>query len=91
MTVAEVARLLEVSPFTVYKLCERGLLAHHRVGTRRGCIRIEAADIDAYRSSRRVEARPAEEAPENPRGPRRGSRPAIPDIIGEELARRRRR
>jgi len=48
MTVAEVAARLQVSPSSVYLLIERGLLPHHRIGARRGAIRITEADLTAY-------------------------------------------
>lgn len=48
MTVAEVAARLQVSPSSVYLLIERGLLPHHRIGVRRGAIRITEADLTAY-------------------------------------------
>lgn len=48
MTVAEVAAHLQVSPSSVYLLIERGLLPHHRIGARRGAIRITEADLSAY-------------------------------------------
>lgn len=49
MTVAEVAKVLEVSPRLVYLLCETGKLRHHRFGTGRGTIRISSDDLTAYR------------------------------------------
>ena len=45
LTVREVARRLRVRPVTVYRLCERGELAHLRVSN---AIRIRPEDLDAY-------------------------------------------
>jgi excisionase family DNA binding protein len=53
MTVAEAAKLLEVSPKTIYDLCRTGLIGHLRIGTKRGTIRIEPEDVERFR----VEAR----------------------------------
>jgi excisionase family DNA binding protein len=44
LTVAEVADRLDVSAATVYKLCERGELAHARI---LHVIHIDAADVSA--------------------------------------------
>ncbi|WP_422931598.1 hypothetical protein [Singulisphaera sp. PoT] len=40
----------------IYVLCRNGLLGHLRIGRGRGTIRIEQADIDAYKKRARVEA-----------------------------------
>jgi excisionase family DNA binding protein len=56
MTVREVAEKLQVAKTTVYDLCAKGLLAHHRVGIGRGTIRIVESDLQAYLDSCRVEA-----------------------------------
>jgi excisionase family DNA binding protein len=71
MTVAEAAKYLEVAPSTVYALCKARKLAHHRVGRGRGAIRLEAADLDAYRAAGRVEAEDAGTLPisRRPRSP----------------------
>jgi len=45
LTVREVARHLGVRPVTIYRLCERGVLAHLRVSN---AIRIRLEDLDAY-------------------------------------------
>ena len=45
LTVREVAQRLLVRPVTVYRLCERGELAHLRVSN---AIRIRPEDLDAY-------------------------------------------
>ena len=59
MTVAEVAARLQVSPSSVYLLIERGLLPHHRIGVRRGAIRITEADLTAYLLACREGASPS--------------------------------
>lgn len=51
LTVREVAERLRVNPSTVYQLVERGKLAHHRVGARRGAIRVSESDLTAYLES----------------------------------------
>jgi excisionase family DNA binding protein len=56
MTVAEAAKRLEVSPGTVYGLCASGQLAHERIGTGRGTIRISPESLDAFRESARAKA-----------------------------------
>ncbi|WP_422931597.1 hypothetical protein [Singulisphaera sp. PoT] len=43
---------------TIYALCADGQLGHLRIGRGRGTIRIDQADIDAYRKIARVEPRP---------------------------------
>lgn len=48
LTVPEVAVRLQISSSSVYLLIERGLLPHHRIGARRGAIRITEADLTAY-------------------------------------------
>jgi excisionase family DNA binding protein len=50
LTVREVASLLRVCTATVYSLCERGQLAHARVGA---CIRIALADVKLFLESKR--------------------------------------
>jgi excisionase family DNA binding protein len=50
LTVREVARRLSVCTATIYRLCERGELAHTRVGA---ALRIAASDVDRYLASRR--------------------------------------
>jgi excisionase family DNA binding protein len=50
LTVREVARRLRVRPVTVYRLCERGELAHIRVSN---AIRIRLEDLDQYVARRR--------------------------------------
>ena len=55
LTIAEAAKRLHVSSHTVYDLCARGEIIHHRVGR---AIRLRPADIDEYRRRSTVEARP---------------------------------
>jgi excisionase family DNA binding protein len=55
LTVSEVARQLGVSPALVYQLVTQGRLACYRVGLRRGAIRFQASDVEAYLESCRVE------------------------------------
>ena len=54
-TVAEAAKRLHVSPNTVYDLCARGEINHHRVGR---AIRLRPADIEEYRRRSTEESRP---------------------------------
>ena len=87
MTVPEAARLLEVTPALVYKLCGAGRLAHRRIGLGRGTIRITDDDLAAYLESVKVEATPASSSIDRPRAlPMR--RPVVPDIVGEILRKR---
>jgi excisionase family DNA binding protein len=55
LTVAEAAKRLHISPNTVYDLCARGEIIHHRVGR---AIRLRPEDIDEYRQRATVKARP---------------------------------
>ncbi|UFJ39598.1 helix-turn-helix transcriptional regulator [Brevibacillus humidisoli] len=57
-TTEEVARLLRVSKLTVYDLIKKGELVAYRVGRQ---MRIDAADLDAYKS--RAKKGPAESLP----------------------------
>ncbi len=54
LTVAEAAKRLHVSPNTVYDLCARGEIIHHRVGR---AIRLRPADIEEYQRRSAVESR----------------------------------
>jgi excisionase family DNA binding protein len=47
LSVTEAAERLHVAPKTVYELCQKGELAHHRIGR---AIRIMPSDIDTYLS-----------------------------------------
>ena len=60
MTVAEAARILEVTPATVYLLCREGRLVHRRIGLGRGVIRIDPEQLDEFRRSCAVEVAPRE-------------------------------
>ena len=53
LTVREVAERLRVSQSSVYLLVENGRLAHHRIGARRGAIRISEGDLAAYLAENR--------------------------------------
>jgi excisionase family DNA binding protein len=63
LTVHEVADRLRVSHSSVYLLVESGRMAHHRIGARRGAIRISEDDLAAYlaenRQGQRSESPPA--------------------------------
>ena len=48
LTVKEASQQLKVSPATVYQLCAEGKLPHVRIGTRRGTIRINETDLQAF-------------------------------------------
>jgi excisionase family DNA binding protein len=55
LTVSEVAERLGVSAALVYQLVAQGRLACYRIGLRRGAIRFDESDVDAYLQSCRVE------------------------------------
>lgn len=55
LSVAEAAKLMHVAPNTVYELCAKGGLAHHRIGR---AIRIAPGDIDAFQAQAAKTARP---------------------------------
>jgi excisionase family DNA binding protein len=57
LTVREVAEILRVSPSLVYQLVEAQQLACHRIGSRKGAIRIAPADVDDYLARCRNERR----------------------------------
>ena len=48
LTVREVADRLRISLATAYELVKRGAIASLRVGSNRGAIRIQEADLFAY-------------------------------------------
>ena len=54
LTVAKAAKRLHVAPNTVYDLCARGEINHHRVGR---AIRLRPADIEEYRRRSTEESR----------------------------------
>ncbi len=49
MTVQEAAKILELSPRSVYALCAAGKIRHRRVGLNRGAIRLDRRDVEVYR------------------------------------------
>jgi excisionase family DNA binding protein len=60
LTPKQVAARVGVSDSLVYEWCAQGLLKHYRFGVkgRRGCIRIEEADLDAFLAACLHEIRP---------------------------------
>jgi excisionase family DNA binding protein len=60
LTVAEAAERMGVSDSLVYELCKAGLIRHTRHGRpgKRGCIRIEENDLQAYLAASIHEIRP---------------------------------
>lgn len=48
LTVNEVAERLKCSPALIYQLCADGRLAHHRLGTGRGTIRITENSLQEF-------------------------------------------
>lgn len=60
LTPKQVADRVGVSDSLVYEWCGQNLLKHYRFGGKgkRGCIRIEEADLDAFLASCRHDARP---------------------------------
>lgn len=48
LTVRQVADRLGLSQSSVYQLIESRQLAHHRLGTNKGAIRVSEADLLAY-------------------------------------------
>ena len=60
LTVTQVARQAGVSPSLVYAWCRERRLPHLRVGTsgRRGQIRIDPADLDAFLKTLKQDAHP---------------------------------
>jgi excisionase family DNA binding protein len=57
ITAKQAAERLGVSDSLIYEWCAQGLLKHYRFGGkgRRGCIRIEEADLDAFLAASRHE------------------------------------
>ena len=60
MTVKEAAARLGLDDKTVYRLCQRGELAHHRYGRR---VVVHEADLVAFIARHRVDRAPAPSAP----------------------------
>jgi len=65
LTVREAAEILRVSLSLVYQLVETRKLACHRIGGRRGAIRISEDDIQDYLAACRYDRQ--EQSPEPPR------------------------
>ena len=63
LTVREVATRLRVSASSVYLLVENGRLSHHRIGARRGAIRVSEEDLAAYLARCRQEGTEGRPAP----------------------------
>ena len=61
LTVKQASERYGIPTRTLYALCKDGLLAHVRVGTGRGTIRIEPADLDRHLQQNRVEVQSAED------------------------------
>jgi excisionase family DNA binding protein len=60
LTPKQVAARVGVSDSLVYEWCGQNLLKHYRFGGKgkRGCIRIEEADLDAFLAACRHDTRP---------------------------------
>jgi excisionase family DNA binding protein len=84
MTVTEAARILEISPDLVYRLCQLRRLGHVRIGTGAGRIRISRSDLDCYLAAHRVETIDPDERPRL----RRAAAIKFPGIIDAALAER---
>lgn len=76
-TVEEIAELLKISRSNVYQLVSRGLLAAHRIGQGRGCIRISESDLNAFLACARHVAKQSQVAPVRRRSERAGDPPAF--------------
>jgi len=65
LTVKEAAQRADVCVALVYGWCQSGVLAHLRLGGqgRRGCIRIEEADLQAFLAGQKREGRQDELPP----------------------------
>jgi excisionase family DNA binding protein len=57
LTVRQAAERLNVSPDSIYDLCESGKLPCQRIGRGRGTIRIRATDLQAVGSPRVIKLR----------------------------------
>lgn len=69
MRVSEVARRLDVSSATVYRLLESGRLKSYRVGTGRGCHRVAEEHLAEYLNGSLGQEAPAVPAPPPVRKP----------------------
>ncbi len=61
LTAKEAADRLRCSLSTAYALCQSGRLRHHRVGLRRGSVRIPEDAIEEYLASTAERAPPKEQ------------------------------
>lgn len=68
LTVRETADRLRCSSALVYSLCEKGKLAHVRLGLGRGTIRIRVADLDSFLGKATVDVGGLGKAPASGRG-----------------------
>ncbi len=59
LTVSDVAQRLKIGVSTVYVLINSGQLPHHRIGARRGAIRISEDDLAAYLANCHADSRDA--------------------------------
>ncbi len=86
-TTEEVARLLKISKLTVYDLIKKGELPSYRVGKQ---MRVDAADLEAYKQRTKAvqtAAKPAASHPPGPSAPSpsiNGTRPLV--ITGQDLS-----
>ena len=55
LTVTQAAKRLNVSGALIYALIASGRMQCHRIGLRRGCVRISEAQLQAYLDSTRQE------------------------------------
>lgn len=58
LTVKQAAERLQISDKTIYQLCAAGRVAHHRIGTGRGTIRISEHDLAAFVADCKVDSGP---------------------------------
>jgi excisionase family DNA binding protein len=90
MTVPEAAKLLEVTPALVYKLCEAGRIRHRRIGLGRGVIRIDPEHLEEFRRSCEVAPAPLTDGAPHQDAMRRRS-PRVPDFFDDLEAERARK
>lgn len=102
LTPKQVAELLNVAVTTVYSMCDKNVLEHHRFGVGRGTIRVSQQQLDDFIRRSRVGQRDlAVETSEPPytdyvfgtraRRPRRSSKPAADDATSAEAEGKKRR
>lgn len=58
LTIDQVAERLNVSARTVRRLCQTGQLAHCRIGTGRGVIRVRPSEVDRLLSHSETSSMP---------------------------------